>query len=161
MFTLNNLKPAAGARRKRKRVGRGIGSGHGKTSTRGMNGHSSRAGGGSAPWFEGGQMPLYRRIPKRGFKSPNRVAYQVVNLADFERFEASALIDADYLKEKGVVSGRLPRVKVLGEGEIGAPFKVRVHAVSEAARKKIEAAGGTVEILAWNAPAAPKGEDGK
>lgn len=161
MFTLNNLKPAEGARRKRKRVGRGIGSGHGKTATRGMKGHSSRAGGGSAPWFEGGQMPLYRRIPKRGFKSPNRVAYQVVNLADFGRFDASAVIDAGYLKEKGVVSGRLPRVKVLGEGEVGAAFKVRVHAVSETARKKIEAAGGSVEILAWDGPDAPKGEDGK
>lgn len=158
MLTLNNLKPAEGARRKRKRVGRGIGSGHGKTSTRGMKGHSSRAGGGSAPWFEGGQMPLYRRIPKRGFKSPNRVSYQVLNLTDFARFEASAVIDADYLKTKGVVSGRLPRVKILGEGEIDAAFKVRVHAVSESARKKIEAAGGTVEILAWDAP---KGEDGK
>lgn len=158
MFQLNNLKPAEGARRKRKRVGRGIGSGHGKTATRGMKGHSSRSGGGSAPWFEGGQMPLYRRIPKRGFKSPNRVAYQVVNLADFERFDATALVDADYLKSKGVVSGRMPRVKILGDGELKSPFRVRVHAVSEAARKKIEAAGGTVEILAWDAP---KGEDGK
>lgn len=86
MYQLNNLRPAAGARRKRKRVGRGIGSGHGKTSTRGMKGHSSRSGGGSAGWFEGGQMPLYRRIPKRGFHSPNRVAYQVLNVADLARF---------------------------------------------------------------------------
>ena len=158
MFQLNNLKPAEGARKKRKRVGRGVGSGHGKTSTRGQKGHSSRAGGGSAPWFEGGQMPLYRRIPKRGFKSPNRVSYQVLNLGEFERFEAGTVIDADYLKTKGVVSGRMPRVKILGEGELTGAFTVRVHAVSESARKKIEAAGGSVEILTWNAP---KGEDGR
>jgi large subunit ribosomal protein L15 len=158
MFQLNNLKPARGARRKPKRVGRGIGSGHGKTATRGMKGHSSRSGGGSPAWFEGGQMPLYRRVPKRGFHSPNRVAYQVVNVADFARFDAKAVIDADYLKGAGAVSGREPRVKVLGFGEVSGAFRVRVHAVSEAARKKIEAAGGSVELVAW-IPGSP--EDGE
>lgn len=157
MYQLNNLKPAPGARRKRKRIGRGIGSGHGKTATRGSKGHSSRSGGGSAAWFEGGQMPLYRRVPKRGFTSPNRVPYQIVNLGDFGRFDAASVIDVAYLREKGAVSGRQPRVKILGTGEAGAAFRVRVHAVSEAARKKIEAAGGSVEIVAWDAP---KGEDG-
>ena len=160
MYQLNNLKPNPGARRNRKRVGRGIGSGHGKTSTRGMKGHSSRSGGGSPAWFEGGQMPLYRRIPKRGFHSPNRVAYQVVNVRDFERFESGAVVDVEYLKNKGVVSGRTPRVKLLGNGDLAAAFRVRVHAVSETARKKIEAAGGAIEIVAWEGANAPA-EDGK
>ncbi len=158
MYQLNNLRPAAGARRKRKRIGRGEGSGHGKTATRGMKGHSSRSGGGAAPWFEGGQMPLYRRIPKRGFRSPNRVAYQVLNLTDFARFESGATVDVEYLRAKGIVSGNEARVKVLGLGEVGGAFQLRVHAVSESARKKIEAAGGKIEIVAWDrAPA----EDGK
>jgi large subunit ribosomal protein L15 len=149
MYQLNNLRPAPGARRKTKRVGRGIGSGHGKTSTRGMKGHSSRSGGGSPAWFEGGQMPLYRRIPKRGFHSPNRVPYQVVNLSDFARFDAKSVIDVAYLRTAGAVSGREPRIKLLAFGEVTGPFQVRVHAASETARKKIEAAGGSVELLAW------------
>jgi large subunit ribosomal protein L15 len=157
MYQLNNLRPAVGARRKKKRVGRGIGSGHGKTSTRGMKGHSSRSGGGSPAWFEGGQMPLYRRIPKRGFHSPNRVPYQVLNVADLERFGTGA-IDPEMLKRLGAVSGADPRVKLLGVGEVKAAFQVRVHAVSEVARKKVEAAGGSVELLAWKAT---KAEDGK
>jgi large subunit ribosomal protein L15 len=103
-------------------------------------------------------MPLYRRIPKRGFHSRNRVPYQVVNVGDFERFDAGAVIDADYLRDKGAVSGREARVKVLGAGELQGAFRVRVHAVSEAARRKIEAAGGSVEIAAWGVP---PGGDGK
>ena len=158
MYQLNNLRPAPGARRKTKRVGRGIGSGHGKTSTRGMKGHSSRSGGGSPAWFEGGQMPLYRRIPKRGFHSPNRVPYQVVNVSDFARFDAKSAIDVDYLREAGAVSGRDPRVKLLGFGDVKGAFRVRVHAVSETARKKIEAAGGSVELLTWGPE---KSGDGK
>lgn len=157
MYQLNNLRPAVGARRKRKRVGRGIGSGHGKTATRGMKGHSSRSGGGSPAWFEGGQMPLYRRIPKRGFHSPNRVAFQVLNVSHFARFDAEALIDVDYLREAGAVSGREPRIKVLGFGDVSGAFRVRVHAVSETARKKIEAAGGSIEILAWGSQKAGDG----
>lgn len=151
MYQLNNLKPAAGARRKRKRVGRGIGSGHGKTSTRGMKGHSSRSGGGSPAWFEGGQMPLYRRIPKRGFHSPNRVPYQVLNVRDLARFDAKTTLDPQTLLRLGAVSGQDPRVKILGVGDVKAAYRVRVHAVSESARKKIEAAGGNVEILDWTA----------
>jgi large subunit ribosomal protein L15 len=160
MYQLNNLKPATGARRKRKRVGRGIGSGHGKTSTRGMKGHSSRSGGGAPAWFEGGQMPLYRRIPKRGFHSPNRIPYQVLNLRDLARFDAKATIDPDYLSAHGAVSGREPRVKLLGVGDVSGAYHVRVHAISESARKKIEAAGGNVELLDWTAttpePAKPE-----
>jgi large subunit ribosomal protein L15 len=147
MFQLNNLKPAPGARRKNKRVGRGPGSGHGKTSTRGSKGHSSRSGGGMASWFEGGQMPLYRRIPKRGFTSPNKIENQIVNLAAFERFDVSREIDLAYLREVGLINGPNPRVKILGNGEINAAFKVRVHAVSQSAREKIEAKGGSVQIV--------------
>ncbi|MFN8178582.1 MAG: 50S ribosomal protein L15 [bacterium] len=158
MYQLNNLRPAAGARRKRKRVGRGIGSGHGKTSTRGMKGHSSRSGGGSAGWFEGGQMPLYRRIPKRGFHSPNRVAYQVLNVADLARFATGATVDPATLSQLGAISGRDPRVKILGVGEVSGALRLRVHAISETARKKIEAAGGSVELIAWTNA---KAEDGK
>jgi large subunit ribosomal protein L15 len=158
MYQLNNLKPAPGARRKPKRVGRGIGSGHGKTATRGMKGHSSRSGGGAKPWFEGGQMPLYRRIPKRGFTSRNRVEYQVVNLAEFERFDAGQVVDVEYLRGKGMISGSEPRVKILGHGDVAGAFRVRVHAVSETARRKIEERGGRIELIAWDAP---RGGDGK
>jgi len=158
MYQLNNLRPAAGARRKRKRVGRGIGSGHGKTSTRGMKGHSSRSGGGSAGWFEGGQMPLYRRIPKRGFHSPNRVPYQVLNVADLARFATGATVDLETLSQVGAISGRDPRVKILGVGDVSGALRLRVHAISETARKKIEAAGGSVELIAWSSA---KAEDGK
>jgi large subunit ribosomal protein L15 len=147
MYQLNNLKPAPGAKKNRKRVGRGPGSGHGKTSTRGQNGQGSRSGGATHPWFEGGQMPLYRRVPKKGFVNPSRVETQVVNVNQFERFDAAATIDVDYLKSKGQISGRDPRVKVLGDGDLSGAYTVRVHAVSKSAREKIEAAGGTVEIL--------------
>ena len=150
MFQLNNLRPARGATKRRKRVGRGPGSGHGKTATRGYKGQKSRSGGAPAKWFEGGQMPLYRRIPKRGFHPRNRVENQVVNLADFHRFDASAEIDVDYLVNAGFVSGLKPRVKVLGTGELNAAYRVRVHAVSAAARRKIEEKGGTVELLPWS-----------
>ena len=147
MYQLNNLKPAPGAKRKRKRVGRGQGSGHGTYATRGLNGAGSRSGGSSHPWFEGGQMPLYRRVPKRGFFSRNRVENQVVNLDQFDRFDPAQEIGVDYLKSRGMISGRDPRVKILGNGEITAAFRVKVHAVSGTARKKIEAAGGSVELI--------------
>jgi large subunit ribosomal protein L15 len=154
MFQLNNLKPAPGAKKKRRRVGRGPGSGNGTTAGRGYKGAKSRSGGGPPHWFEGGQMPLYRRVPKRGFYPRNRVENQVVNLVDFERFDASRDIDVDYLRELGLVSGPAPRVKVLGTGEVAGAFKVRVHAVSASAREKIEEKGGTVEILPWGTAAA-------
>lgn len=147
MYQLNNLKPAPGAKKKRKRIGRGQASGSGTYAGRGLNGQGSRSGGSSHPWFEGGQMPLYRRVPKRGFYSPNRVENQVVNLSQFERFDVGQEIDVDYLKSCGMISGRDPRVKILGTGEVAGAFRVKVHAVSEAARKKIEAAGGKVELV--------------
>ncbi len=147
MYQLNNLKPAPGAKKKAKRVGRGQGSGRGTTASRGQKGQGSRSGGSTHPWFEGGQMPLYRRLPKKGFFSRNRVENQVVNLSQFERFEAGSTIDVDYLKSKGQISGRDPRVKILGNGEIAGAFTVKVHAVSKTAREKIEAAGGSIEIV--------------
>jgi len=148
MYQLNNLRPAKGAKKNRKRIGRGQGSGNGTYAGRGLNGQGSRSGGATHSWFEGGQMPLYRRIPKRGFFSRNRVENQVVNLSQFDRFDAGQEIGVEYLKSCGMVSGRDPRVKILGNGEIAGAFRIKVHAVSETARKKIEAAGGTVELIA-------------
>ncbi len=154
MFQLNNLKPAPGAKKRRHRVGRGPGSGSGTTASRGYKGQKSRSGGSPAKWFEGGQMPLYRRVPKRGFFSRNRVENQIVNLCDFERFDASREIDLAYLREIGMASGPEPRVKVLGNGDVKGAFKVRVHAISASARQKIEAQGGSVELIPWGKAAA-------
>ncbi len=147
---LEDLRPAPGATRPRKRVGRGPGSGHGKTSGRGHKGHKARSGGGKAGGFEGGQMPLYRRLPKRGFLPPGgKRPYAVVNLAALGRLAAGAVVDPGALVEAGLIKGAdRDRVKVLGEGEAPPALTVRVHAVSESARKKIEARGGRVELLA-------------
>jgi large subunit ribosomal protein L15 len=149
MYQLNNLKPASGATKRRKRVGRGPGSGHGTTATRGSKGQGSRSGGPQGPWFEGGQMPLYRRIPKRGFRPRNRVENAIVNLEDLGRLDASQEITVESLRAAGVVGGPNPRVKLLARGEVTAAYKLTVHAVSEAARKKIEEKGGSVEIVPW------------
>jgi large subunit ribosomal protein L15 len=156
MFQLNNLKPASGARKNPKRIGRGPGSGHGTTATRGSKGQKSRSGSGSRGWFEGGQMPIYRRVPKRGFYSRNRVENQVVNLSDFERLEASQEITVEYLRARGMVRGQQPRVKILGAGEVAEAFRVRVHAVSAAARKQIEEKGGSVELVPYSEPKAAR-----
>ena len=144
---INELSPAEGSRRGRKRVGRGPGSGHGKTSCRGHKGQNSRSGGGVRPGFEGGQMPIHRRLPKRGFKNPFRKEYSVVNVGDLSRFEPNTQLDPDILKEAGLVWKMLDGVKLLGSGEISQPLVVRIHKISHSARKKIEGAGGRVEIL--------------
>ncbi len=144
---INELSPAEGSKRGRKRVGRGPGSGHGKTSCRGHKGQKSRSGGGIRPGFEGGQMPIHRRLPKRGFKNPFRKEYSVVNVGDLSRFEPNAQLDPDLLKQAGLVWKMLDGVKLLGGGEISHPLVIRIHKVSGAARKKIEGAGGRVEIL--------------
>ncbi len=149
MLKLNNLAPAPGATKKRKRVGRGPGSGHGKTATRGSKGHLSRSGAKSYHAFEGGQMRIYRRIPKRGFHNRNRIDNQIVNLADFERLEGKGTITIELLREAGFVRGPDPRVKVLGVGDVSAAYTVQVHLVSESARKKIEAKGGKIELVAY------------
>jgi large subunit ribosomal protein L15 len=147
---LEDLRPAPGSVKKRKRVGRGPGSGHGKTSTKGQKGQSSRSGGGTRPGFEGGQMPLYRRLPKRGFLPRNgrHTEYAVVNLKSLERFAANSTVDPESLAAARLIrrSAR-DRVKVLGAGEVPHALTLKVHAISEAARGKIEAKGGRVELL--------------
>lgn len=145
---LQDLKPAEGSRKNRKRVGRGIGSGKGKTSGRGMNGQKSRAGSQKRAGFEGGQTPLYMRLPKLpGFRNPNRVEYLPVNVSRLERnFEAGDVVDGASLKAKGIIKHEDALVKVLGDGELTKALTVKVDKVSASAAKKIEAAGGKVEL---------------
>lgn len=144
---LNELKHAEGARKNRKRVGRGQGSGHGRTSGRGHKGQKARAGGGIPAWFEGGQMPLTRRVPIKGFRNPTRVEYEVVNLKDLNRSGLEGEVTVEVLRASGVVTrGRKP-VKILAMGEISRPMNLKVHAVSGKALEKITAAGGTVELI--------------
>jgi large subunit ribosomal protein L15 len=144
---LTNLSPARGATKARKRLGRGPGSGNGKTAGRGHKGRGARSGGSTPPGYEGGQMPLQRRLPKRGFRSPFRREYAVVNLKQIDdRFEAQAVIDPDALAAKGLASsGRL--VKVLGDGELKKAVTVKAHAFSGKARERIVAAGGQAEVI--------------
>ena len=152
---LEELRPAPGATKRRKRIGRGPGSGHGKTATKGAKGHKARSGGGKAGGFEGGQMPLYRRLPKRGFMPyGGKTSYAVVNLESLSGFTANAVVDPDGLAKAGLIklSGR-GRVKVLGTGDVAHALTVRAHAVSESARAKIEAKGGRVEVLPERVPA--------
>ena len=145
---LNELKPPAGAKKKPKRIGRGQGSGHGNhTSTRGSKGQNSRSGGGVRPGFEGGQMPLQRRLPKRGFKNPFRTAVAEVNIQDLVRFEAGSVVDAQALAEAGLIKGTFEEIKLLGKGEIDRPLTVKVDRISAGAKSKLEAAGGTVELV--------------
>lgn len=144
---LKDLRPAEGSRHSRKRVGRGCGSGHGKTSGRGMNGQKSRAGGGKGCGFEGGQTPLARRLPKLpGFTNINRVEYLPVNVSRLEeKFEEGAVVDGASLKAAGIIKHEDALVKVLGDGEITKALTVKVDKVSASAKAKIEAAGGKVE----------------
>jgi large subunit ribosomal protein L15 len=144
---LNELRPARGAVKPRKRVGRGQGSGTGGTAGRGHKGHSSRSGGGSAPGFEGGQMPIQRRLPKGGFTNINRIEYQVVNVASLSVFEAGSEVTPATLKKQRLARKSAIPVKLLGRGEVDRAVRVSVHAVSESARRKVEAAGGTVELV--------------
>jgi large subunit ribosomal protein L15 len=147
---LDDLRPAAGSKRRKKKVGRGPGSGHGKTSTRGHKGHKARSGGGKAHGFEGGQMPLYRRIPKRGFKNPFRREFAVVNLVDLaRRFPQGGEVTLESLVTAGLVKKGEPLVKVLAAGELpaGHALTVRAHAFSKAAAEKIRAAGGRTEVI--------------
>jgi len=147
---LEDLRPAAGSTRARKRIGRGPGSGSGKTSGKGHKGQKARSGGGVRPGFEGGQMPLYRRLPKRGFLPyGGKAEFALVNLKDLAaRFPAGSVVDPDALVAKGLIkkAGRRA-VKVLGDGDITHALVVKTHKVSEAAREKIVAAGGQVEVL--------------
>ncbi|UCG29496.1 MAG: 50S ribosomal protein L15 [candidate division WOR-3 bacterium] len=143
---LNELGPARGATKKPKRIGRGPGSGHGKTSTRGHKGHKARSGFRNKLGFEGGQMPLVRRIPKRGFTNIFKVEYEIVNLEVLSKFEPNTEITPEFLKEKGVVRGKR-KLKILGNGEISIPLKVKAHKFSKSAREKILKAKGNVEQI--------------
>jgi large subunit ribosomal protein L15 len=147
---LDDLRPAPGAVTRRKRIGRGPGSGHGKTSTKGSKGHRARSGGGKTNGFEGGQMPLYRRLPKRGFlPHGGKEPYAVVNLDALGVFAAGGVVDPDGLVEAGLIKrSQRARVKLLGDGDMPHALTLRVHAVSDSARSKIEGQGGRVEILA-------------
>lgn len=144
---LSDLRPAPGARRPRKRLGRGPGSGTGKTAGRGHKGRGARSGGNTHPRFEGGQMPLQRRLPKRGFHNPFRREMAVINLGRLEAaFESGAVVDAAALVAKGLVRGKLP-IKVLGQGTLSKALTVKAHAFSAAAKERIAAAGGSAEVV--------------
>jgi large subunit ribosomal protein L15 len=148
MITLGNLSPKKGAYRQRKRVGRGQGSGRGGTATRGHKGSKARSGYGTRPGFEGGQMPLQRRLPKRGFTNIFRKEYAVVKISELERFDSGSRIDREALLQAGLIDKKAALVKVLANGELSKSLTIAVDKVSEGARKKIEAAGGTVEVKA-------------
>ncbi len=144
---LDHLSPRPGAKHRRKRVGRGPGSGKGKTCGSGVKGQGTRSGKKIKPWFEGGQMPLYQRVPKRGFHNRFRVVNEIVNLGDLAVFGENASIDVKALVERGLIRGAGAPVKVLGEGEAPKGIRLAVHKVSAAAKAKIEAAGGSVENI--------------
>jgi len=144
---IHDLSPLEGSKKNRKRVGRGVGSGHGRTSCRGHKGQKARSGGTIVPGFEGGQMPLQRRLPKRGFTNIFRKEAAVVNLKDLNRFEASAVVDLEALKSAGLVRKAEGEVKVLGKGDIAHAITLKVDKISRTAKERIEAAGGKVELL--------------
>lgn len=148
---LSNLKPKKGARHAKKRVGRGPGSGHGKTASRGEKGQKSRSGFSRQPGFEGGQMPLHRRLPKRGFTNIFKKDYAVVNVSDLERFDNGATVDEKSLRKAGLVKGQHDGVKILGDGKLSKKLTVSATKFSASARKQIEAAGGTCEEMKQSA----------
>lgn len=144
---LHELKPAPGSRHKKKRLGRGISAGQGKTAGKGHKGQKARSGGGVRPGFEGGQNPIYRRLPKRGFTNPNRVEYAIVNLDVLNRFEDGSVVTPEVLVETGVVKNLKGGLKVLGDGELNKKLTVRAHKFSQSAAEKITAAGGATEVI--------------
>jgi len=151
MDILSNLKYVEGSRKKRKRVGRGEGSGHGTQATRGMNGQRSRSGSKTRAWFEGGQMPLQRRIPKFGFTNIFKETYQVVNLNALQRIadenKVDKLLNIEELKNLGLISSIKKPVKILGKGELKAKINLEVNAISKSAKEKIESAGGSIKLI--------------
>ncbi len=144
---MNNLKPANGSTKNRKRIGRGTGSGHGKTATKGHKGQKARSGGNVEPGFEGGQMPMQRRLPKRGFNPLVRKEYALVNLGQLEIFESGSSVDAEALQKRSLIGKVRDGVKILANGELTKPLTVKAHKFSAAAKEKIVAAGGTVEEI--------------
>ena len=147
-MSLNNLRPPRGMKHPKKRIGRGQGSGNGKTAGRGHKGAKSRSGFKFKRGFEGGQMPLHRRVPKRGFHNPFRVEYEIVNLDTLAtKFDAGAVVTPELLRERGLVAGGTRPVKVLGRGEVGKALTVRAHKFSDKAAEKLAAAGGNAEVM--------------
>jgi large subunit ribosomal protein L15 len=144
---LNELSPADGSKKSRQRLGRGVGSGWGKTAGRGSKGQGARSGGGVRPGYEGGQMPIHRRLPKRGFTNIFKKNFAVINIRDLARFESGSTVDEVELVKCGLIKGTYDGIKLLGQGEIDYPLQIKVNAVSESARKKISSAGGTVEVV--------------
>ena len=142
---LNELSPAAGSKRSRKRVGRGVASGTGKTAGRGTKGHKSRSGGGVRPGFEGGQMPLHRRLPKRGFTNIFKKKIAIINIQDLSIFDENSVIEEDVLVKKGLVKGKNDGIKLLSQGDINIPLTIRLKRISKRAREKIIAARGNIE----------------
>jgi large subunit ribosomal protein L15 len=145
---LSDLRPAKGAKSAKKRVGRGHGSGLGKTSGKGHKGLRARSGGGSPPGYEGGQMPLQRRLPKRGFNNPFRKEFSVINVKDLNCFAPGSLVDAEALRNAGVVKNVRDGIKLLAGGDLNRPLNVKVDRASKAAAEKVTAAGGTLEVIA-------------
>ena len=143
-MNLGTLKPPEGSRKKRKRVGRGDGSGHGGTSCKGHKGQNARSGGGVRPGFEGGQMPLSRRLPKRGFRNPFRREIVIVNIEQLKKFPEGSLIDKDFLISSGLIKRKGDTIKVLGKGDIDYPLSIKVDMISRGAKEKIVNAGGSV-----------------
>ena len=144
---LNELSPAKGSRKAPNRLGRGVGSGSGKTAGRGTKGYNSRSGGGVRPGYEGGQMPLHRRLPKRGFANIFRKNIAVINIRDLKRFDKGSLVDEAALVQAGLVSGKRDGIKLLAHGEIDYALDIKISKISQSAREKVEAAGGKVEVI--------------
>jgi len=144
---LHELQTSPGSRRSRKRVGRGTSSGYGKTAGRGQKGQLARSGGKTRLGFEGGQMPLFRRMPKRGFNNINRKEYAIINLDDLNQFRAGSEVNARVLLEAGVIKKELSGIKLLANGELKKKLTVKVNKVSKAAKEAVEAAGGTIEVI--------------
>jgi large subunit ribosomal protein L15 len=146
-MNLHNLAPAPGSKKRRKRIGRGPGSGHGKTATKGHKGILARSGGGKRPGFEGGQMPLVRRLPKFGFTNPSRVEYAIVNLKSLEKWVGDGVITPQAMVDAGLVKRKRLPIKILGVGELKKALVIQAHKFSNSAQSKIQAAGGRVEVI--------------
>lgn len=146
-MNLHDLAPARGAKKRRKRIGRGPGSGHGKTATKGHKGLLARSGGGKRPGFEGGQMPLVRRLPKFGFTNPFRVQYTIVNLSSLAEWERGDTVTPQAMVDAGLVKRKKLPIKILGDGELTKALVVQAHKFSKSAEAKIQAAGGRVEVI--------------
>jgi large subunit ribosomal protein L15 len=144
---LHDLQPAKGATKAKKRKGRGVGSGLGKTAGRGSKGQNARSGGSARPGYEGGQMPLHRRLPKRGFTNIFKKNIAIINLRDLKCFEANSQVGEPELLKAGLIKGSWDGVKLLGQGDIAVPLAIKLNAISRVARQKIEAAGGSVEVI--------------